>query len=225
MIDSSGSIRDNNPANGPDNYELQLEFLASLVRAFTIGPDATRIGAILFSEQVILQFALNTYDTADAIVAAILGTPYLGQTTNTPEALLQTRTQCFTAANGDRPNIDNLAVIVTDGVPFPSNRRGPALDEARALKDTGAKIISIGITDSIDVDFLREMSSPPQIEGQNFFTASNFDALAQIQSTVVEGTCETLEGKIDHLGVHDDLGNMCCDGKLNLLLCFYRASL
>ena len=195
VIDSSGSIRDNNPADRSyDNYELQLQFLTSLVRAFTIGSDATKVGAILFSEQVILQFTLDTYNTADAINAAILATPYLGQTTNTPEALLQTRTQCFTVANGDRTNVDNLAIVVTDGVPFPDNRRQPALEEARALRDSGAKIISIGITDNIDIEFLREMSSPPQIEGQNFFTASNFDVLTQIQNTVVEGTCETLEG-------------------------------
>ncbi len=197
VIDSSGSIRDNNPSDGSfDNYELQLQFLTSLVNAFTIGSDATRVGAILFSEQVSLQFALDTYDTAEAINAALLALPYLGQTTNTPEAMLQTRTQCFNSVNGDRPDVNNLAIVVTDGVPFPDSRRSPALDEAMALKDSGATVISIGITDNIDVDFLREMSSPPQLEGQNYFTATDFNALQQIQSTVVEGTCTTLEGTV-----------------------------
>ncbi len=195
MIDSSGSIRDNNPSDGSyDNYELQLQFLIALVNAFTIGPDATRVGAVLFSEQVNLEFTLSTYDTASDISAALLALPYLGQTTNTPQALIQTRTDCFSAANGDRPDVPNLAIIVTDGVPFPDSRRSPALDDARALKDSGATVISIGITDNIDADFLREMSSPPQIEGQNYFTASDFNALQQIQNTVVEGTCTTLEG-------------------------------
>ena len=200
VIDSSGSIRDNNPADGSyDNYELQLNFLTDLVRAFTIGQDATRVGAIVFSEQVVLEFALSTYDTAQAINAALIATPYLGQTTNTPEALLQTRNQCFTAANGDRPDVSNLAIVVTDGVPFPDNRRGPALDEARALKDSGVTVISIGITDNIDLDFLREMSSPPQLEGQNYFTATDFTALNEIQRTVVEGTCTTLEGNYQNI--------------------------
>ena len=195
VIDSSGSIRDNNPSDGSyDNYELQLQFLIALVNAFTIGPDATRVGAVLFSEQVNLEFTLSTYDTASDISAALLALPYLGQTTNTPQALIQTRTDCFSAANGDRPDVPNLAIIVTDGVPFPDSRRSPALDDARALKDSGATVISIGITDNIDADFLREMSSPPQIEGQNYFTASDFNALQQIQNTVVEGTCTTLEG-------------------------------
>ena len=197
VIDSSGSIRDNNPPGGtPDNYELQLEFLSDLVKAFSIGPDATQVGALIFSEQVILEFTLSQYDNTEAIVQAILASPYLGQTTNTPEALRQTRLQCFNAATGDRPNVPNLAIVVTDGVPFPPERRTPALDEAKALRDTGASIISIGITDAIDEDFLKGMSSAPQLLGQNYFTASDFGVLNEIQKTVVEGTCETLEGNI-----------------------------
>ena len=142
-----------------------------------------------------MEFFLSTYDSSSDIEQAILSTAYLGQTTNTPEALLQTRTQCFNAANGDRPDIPNLALVVTDGVPFPPDRRQPALDEAQALKDTGAAVISIGITDNIDLDFLREMSSRPQLENQNYFTATDFGVLNEIQRNVVEGTCETLEGR------------------------------
>ena len=172
-----------------------MEFLANLVGAFSIGPDATRVGAIIFSEQVILEFTLSQYDNSNAIAQAILTSPYLGQTTNTPEALRQTRLQCFNVATGDRPNIPNLAIVVTDGVPFPPDRRTPALDEARALRDTGAVVISIGITDAIDEDFLKGMSSAPQLLGQNYFTATDFGVLIDIQKIVVEGTCETLEGK------------------------------
>ena len=195
VIDSSGSIRDNNPSDGSyDNWQLQLDFLSNLVRAFTIGQDATRVGAIVFSEQVVLEFSLLTFDTAEGIIQALLATPYMGQTTNTPEALLQTRTQCFNVANGDRNNVANLAIVITDGVPFPQNRRDPALEEARALQEAGVTVISIGITNNIDTAFLKEMSSPPQIEGQNYFTATDFSVLNEIQKTVVEGTCIALEG-------------------------------
>ena len=196
VIDSSGSIRDNNPPSGqPDNWQLQLEFLVNLVNAFTIGPDATRVGAVVFSDQVILEFTLSQYDNAREIASALLATPYLGQTTNTPEALRQTRLQCFNVANGDRRNVPNLAIVVTDGVPYPDSLRTPALDEARALRDTGADVISIGITNNIDEDFLKGMSSAPQLEGQNYFTATDFAVLNEIQKTVVTGTCETIQGE------------------------------
>ena len=200
VIDSSGSIRDSNPPDGsPDNYQLQLEFMSSLIRAFDVGLDATRVGALIFSEDVIFEFPLSQYDDREAIVQAILASPYLGQTTNTPEALRQTRIQCFNPANGDRPNVPNLAIVVTDGVPYPDDRRTPALNEARALRDTGAAVISIGITNAIDENFLKGMSSAPQLEGQNYFTATDFSVLREIQRSVVEGTCETIEGKLPYL--------------------------
>lgn len=190
IIDSSGSIRDNNPPGGiPDNWQLQLEFLSNLVGAFTVGPDATRVGAVVFSELARLVFSLDTYTAASAVQSAILDIDYIGQTTNTPEALILTRNQCFNPATGDRPDVVNLAIIITDGLPFPSGRRQPAIDEAQVLRDTGVTMIAIGVTNVIDEDFLREMSSPPQIPDENYFTASDFAALSAITRTVVEGTC------------------------------------
>ena len=196
IIDSSGSIRDNNPpGNDPDNWTLQLQFLASLVRAFNVGPDASQIGAIVFSDSVRLEFPLNAYTSQQDIQNAILNIGYIGQTTNTPEALIQTRTQCFNPSNGDRRDVDNLAIIVTDGLPYPDNRRQPAIEEAKRLRDTGVIMVSVGITDVIDEAFLKEMSSPPQNLGTNYFKSSTFDALESIRRTVVQETCETVEGK------------------------------
>ena len=198
IIDSSGSIRDNNPRDGSyDNWDLQLQFIANLVRAFVIGPDASQVGAVVFSEQVFLDFPLNAFDNTEDVAQAILAIRYMGQQTNTPEALIQTRTQCFNSLNGDRRDVDNLAIIVTDGVPYPDARRQPAIEEARALRNTGALMVSVGITDVIDEDFLKEMSSQPQILGTNYFTATDFTALDEIRKKVVEGTCETVEGRVD----------------------------
>ncbi len=96
IIDSSGSIRDNNPPDGSvDNWQLQLEFLADLVQAFDIGPDQTRVGAVVFSERVMLEFSLDTYTDASQLSNAIRNIAYLGETTNTPEGLRVTREQCF----------------------------------------------------------------------------------------------------------------------------------
>ena len=197
IIDSSGSIRDNNPPGGqPDNWELQLDFLARLVDLFTIGPTATRVGAVVFSEQVNLAFSLDRYSDAESVENAIKGLGYLGQTTNTPQGLRVTREQCFNQANGDRPDVLNLAIFISDGVPFPANRKEPALVEAQALKDARVAVIAIGVTSIIDKDLLRSISSSPQIEGQNFFTATDFTVLDEIRKAVGEGTCQLVAGRI-----------------------------
>ena len=89
-----------------------------------------------------LEFSLNTYTTKDEIQNAIRHLAYMGGFTNTPEALIQARLQCFNAATGDRPGVDNLVIIVTDGV---STIVGSAIREAAALRDTGVTMIAIGV--------------------------------------------------------------------------------
>ena len=192
IIDSSGSIRDNNPSDGSDNWTTQLEFLSNLVGAFSVGPDATRVAAVVFSETVELVFSLDRYDDVRRVQEAIENIAYMGQTTNTPEALIQARNQCFNPATGDRPNVLNLAIIVTDGVPFPASRRTPAIDAASQLRNAGITMVAIGVTNNIDVEFLKAMSSEPQEEGENYFTAIDFRELNTIRNTVVENTCQSL---------------------------------
>ena len=155
---------------------------------------ATNVGAVVFSEQVNLVFSMDTFTDAKSVKDAINGIAYFGQTTNTPDGLKVTRQQCFNAANGDRHNVQNLAIFISDGVPYPANRRDPAIVEAQALKDVGVSVIAIGVTDIIDKDLLRIISSPPQIEGQNYFVAVDFTDLGTIRRAVGEGTCDVIEG-------------------------------
>ena len=193
IIDSSGSIRDNNPADGSDNWSTQLKFLSDLVGDFTVGLDATRVGAVVFSGGSRLVFALDRYSTTEEVQRAISNIVYMGQTTNTPDALNLARDQCFSPSNGDRSDVVNLAVIVTDGLPYPPNLRTPALDAANRLRNSGVNMVAVGITDALDEEFLKAMSSMPQREGQNYFTAIDFAELSTIKDTVVRSACENIE--------------------------------
>ena len=53
-----------------------MNFVSQVVDAFTIGPDDTRIGAVLFSNDVILEFALNEYSDAQSIKNRIINMRY-----------------------------------------------------------------------------------------------------------------------------------------------------
>ena len=191
IIDSSGSITDDDPGN----WNLQLNFVANLLNFFTIAPDATRVGAVVFSETVSLEFSLDTYTDVQSVKDAILNLVHLNGETNTPEAFRIATNECFNLARGDRPNVDNLAIFISDGKPHPpETRTEPARAEAEALKNSGAFLLAIGITDDIDMDFLRTVSSPPQIEGQSYFRADEFTGLDALLRVVGEGTCEIIEG-------------------------------
>lgn len=185
IIDSSGSITD----NAADNWRLLREFVASLIDYFIVGADQTRFGCVVFSEVVRLEFGLDRYFDSEQIKRQLLALRHLGQETNTPEALRVARQQCFNTANGDRPNVQNVAIVISDGVPYPINRRQPAINEAQVLRSFGTRMIGVGIGDEIDVDFLKTLSSQPQQENQDYFRSADFTALSMISRSVAEVSC------------------------------------
>ena len=190
IIDSSGSIRDNNPSDGSfDNWSIMRQFAVDIIDYFTIGPDATRVGAIIFSDNVQMVFNMLQYRDAASVKNALRNLQFLGQETNTPDALLMARQQCFQESNGDRPNVQNLAIVISDGVPYPPRRRQPAIAQAEVLRSTGTKIVSVGITNRIDEMFLKDISSTPHVKDQDYFTSPSFIALNEISRSVAQGSC------------------------------------
>ena len=48
------------------------------------------------------------------------------------------RDQCF-GGSGDRSDANNVAIIITDGVPYPASRYQPAIDVAEQLRMESSK--------------------------------------------------------------------------------------
>ena len=190
VVDSSRSIREKNPSDGAhDNYNLQLQFLASLINKFTIGQSETRVGVVLFSERVSLQIRLDQFDSLNDLGDAIMRLPHLGGSSNPTEALRITRTECFSEAYGDRPSVKNVALFVTYGIAQPQNRRELTIQEAANLKNSGVHLVLLGITNSVDRDLLGIISSPPNQEGVSYFTTPDFIYLNDIINAVTGAVC------------------------------------
>ena len=63
-MDSSGSIYE-------ENWPTVREFMNSIVKDYTIGPNNVRIGVAIFADNVQPIFELNTYSTQYEILNAI----------------------------------------------------------------------------------------------------------------------------------------------------------
>ena len=60
VVDSSGSIRDNNPPDGSiDNWQLILQYVYGVVQYLDIGESADRIGLVAYSQTALNIFYLN----------------------------------------------------------------------------------------------------------------------------------------------------------------------
>ena len=165
LIDSSGSIKYDYP-------ELK-QFVADIINL--LPQSGTQVGAALYSDKALPFFDLNTYSSLNQSSSAVLNAPYRDRDTNITGALNYARTVLFTPLRGDRPGVQNLVILITDGVE--NVEVNNLIPSAQQLHATGAQVICIGIGTGVNETELSQISSPPHIEGRNYLLVTDFVSL------------------------------------------------
>jgi len=94
---------------------MQL-FLTQLVSRLDVDSGKTRVGLVTFAAKVGDVFNLTDHSSIEKLQSAIWSLGHTGgSTTNTAAALDYVRTRMLTEAAGDRDNVHNIVVVVTDG--------------------------------------------------------------------------------------------------------------
>ena len=177
VLDASTSVTEN-------NFLVMKDFIKDFLFNAAIDNGNVRVGIIIYSTEDYLQFHLNTYQNKLALFTAIDDIPYRYGSTNTADALNAMRTQMFTAANGDRPGVPNVAIVITDGVSNINSRR--TIPEAEQARAAGIHIyaIGIGLTDTTELDGI---ASKPVDE--NRFSVQEFSELRDLREKVFASLC------------------------------------
>ena len=102
---------------------------------------------LLEGNEATLNFYLSNFTDVSTLVAAIRRIHYGGGNTNTTGGLRLMRTEIFNRANGDRPDIKDVAILITDGEPTREVDRLPG--EVAAIKRRGIRIIGVGVTNRV----------------------------------------------------------------------------
>ncbi|XP_014021383.1 matrilin-4 isoform X3 [Salmo salar] len=164
IIDSSRSVR-------PHEFETMRKFMIDIIHTLDVGSNSTRVGLVQYSSQVQNEFSLKTHAKLQGMVKGINEIIPLAQGTMTGLAIKYVMNHAFTAAEGDRPKVPNVAVIVTDG--RPQDRVAEVAAEAR---DKGIEIYTVGVARA-DMTSLRAMASPPFED--HVFLVESFDLIHQ----------------------------------------------
>lgn len=91
---------------------------------------------------------------------------------------------------GDRPDVDNALILVTDGTPTlmsADNGYEPEYDAIKAAENAWLymDVFTVGITRQIDEELLQKLSSAPHEEGRNYFMSPDFEGLEEIRNDII----------------------------------------
>lgn len=177
ILDSSGSV-------SSPNFQIMLKFVTEIVEGFDISNETVRVAVNIFATNTLEQINLNEYYDKVALKKAINNIKRITGTTNTADALLKARTVSLLPRHGDRPNVPNIVIVITDGN---SNNKFKTAEEAKQLQKT-AVIFSIGIGPTVNVNELKAIATGPDIA--HVFQVKNFKGLNNIKKELATKTCE-----------------------------------
>ncbi|KAG7272356.1 hypothetical protein CRUP_011604 [Coryphaenoides rupestris] len=187
VIDSSESV-------GPENFQIIKDFVTRLVDRLTVGRNATRIGLVLYSLDVRLEFNLARYINKQDVKQAIWAMNYMGEGTYTGTAIRKATQEAFFSA---RDGVRKVAIVITDGQ---MDKREPVkLDVAvREAHAANIEMYALGIVNSSDptqAEFLRELNliaSEP--DSEHMYLIDDFNTLPALESRLVSQLCEDENG-------------------------------
>ena len=178
VLDASTSVTE-------PNFELMKDFVKDFLLDADIDSGNVRVGVIIYSDADYIQFHMNAHSRKSDVYNAIDDIPYRYGSTNTADALKTMRSVMFTQQNGDRPGVDNVAVVLTDGVSNINSRK--TVPEAEQARAEGIHIyaIGIGLTDTKELDGI---ASKPIDE--NRFAVQDFSELRDLRQKVFSALCK-----------------------------------
>lgn len=176
-LDSSGSV-------GKANYDKMLEFVKNMVKNFNIAGNKIRVGLSIFSSRQYNIFNLNRYTDKAALLAALNNVPYKSGGTNTGTALKEVYSKMFTAANGDRPGIPNIEIVITDGR---SNNHPDTVKEAANTQHRGINVFAVGVGHGVSTSELNDIATDPNSD--HVMTVTDFSKLGEIQAAFQSKAC------------------------------------
>ena len=93
----------------------------------------------------------------------------------------------FILQRGDRQNVQNVVIVITDGQ---ANNPSQARQESELLRsERGAYVFGIGVTNQIFESELQSYTSPPQQRGVTYWLTNSYGELAGIVDTFGTGIC------------------------------------
>ena len=177
VLDASGSV-------GSSNFQKMKDFVKDFLSDADIDGGSVRVGVNMFSTGVEVEFDLNSYTTKAQVFDAVDAIPYIKGWTNTASGIENMKSKMFTTAKGDRSDVDNVAIVITDGQSNVDSKR--TIPNADAARNEGIYVYAVGIG-LANTEELEGIANKPAQE--NTFAVDDFNALKGLEEEVFAAVC------------------------------------
>ncbi|XP_002128544.3 E-selectin-like [Ciona intestinalis] len=134
VLDSSSSV-------GKENWNKTVHFMKDIIDNFVISPNDMLVAAVRYNKFIDTdsEIMIGQYTDLDSTTNAIVNMPYDGSGTLTGNALYYVLRNMLTAP-GNRPDVQDLVLVVTDGI-----SKDDVATPATMLRATGTNVVALGI--------------------------------------------------------------------------------
>ena len=179
VLDSSGSLR--------NDYSKEKDFLKALAATFGVSDEGSRAGVVTFSYYTEHSIKLNDHTDLSSFNEAVDNIALMGSTTRIDKALRLTQKEMFTIANGGRPGVNKVLIVLTDGSQTQDAGAEDPGDVAEELRKSGIRVLAVGIGKGVNTTELAGIAG----DAKNVYSAATFDELIsrEFLETVNQAGC------------------------------------
>ena len=175
-------LLDVSSAIGERTFNQLIRAVKEFIKASNMDSGATRIGIVTHSSRVYIKIHLNDFSTQHSLMKAVDEIPYIRGRRNTADGIKIIRDELFSLDYGDRLNVPNFAVVITDGI---SKRdKYEAIPEAEMSREQGIELFVVGVE-------VKETNELIEIAGEkmNRFMINSIDDLSGKLSIIQDTIC------------------------------------
>ncbi|BFZ04239.1 hypothetical protein BsWGS_07278 [Bradybaena similaris] len=136
-------VMDSSSTTGATNFQEMKTFVHEFLQFADVDSGEIRVAIVTYSDTANVQFYLNTYHTKVLMNNAINSLQYQPGGANLADALRLLRTNVFTRNSGDRPDVNNVVILLSAN--DVSSNLALASAEADATRAAGIQIFGVGI--------------------------------------------------------------------------------
>lgn len=172
-----------------EDFENQMTFAKEIVNTLNVQKNGTRVGAVLYSDQVVNALDMNDMYDRNDVNATLEKTKRTAGNNRLDLVIKHIRTKSFRRGLA-RKNSAQLAIVIT-GSPVMFDKF--AKQEADRAKESDIVVIPIGVGQAA----VEEVKSLSGSSGK-FYTVPSF---SQLPSLIAEVAIEACRGKRSNLGI------------------------